>query len=48
MTNDLNCLNFQSSQVFTGKLVSSFLLLFGPILFDGTKDILPANLSRLR
>lgn len=47
MTNDLNCLHFQSSQVFTGKLVS-FLLLLCPIIYGGMKDILHANLSRLR
>lgn len=43
MTNDLNSLNFQSSQVFSGKLVSPFLPLFCPIIYDDTKDSLHAN-----
>lgn len=48
MTNDLNCLNFKSGQVSTGMLASLFLLLFCPIIYDGAKDILHANFSKLR
>lgn len=48
MTNDLNCLNFKSSQVSSGKLAALFLLLFRPIIYDGPKYTLHTNFSKLR
>lgn len=47
MTNDLNCLNFKTSQISDGEPISLFLLLFYPIGYE-TKDILCANCNKLR